>query len=80
MEALLPMIDLKSKRNICPQLFQVNHNIINDPNYLHLHLNLAHLESLQKEFPGINFEIIEYIEIFASSTTFYPISDRSNLQ
>lgn len=68
---------LEILRSICPRLFKVNHNIINDSKYLHL--NLSQLENLQKEFPDVNFNTPENITIFANSTTFYPVKNSSNI-
>lgn len=65
------------RRKICPQLFEVNHNVVNLEKYFYL--NLYQAEDLQKQFPGVNFNTIEDIDFFANSVTFYPVTDFSSL-
>lgn len=68
---------LKIRRKICPQLFEVGHNVVNIEKYFYL--NLYQIEDLQKNFPEVYFDTTEDIENFANIVTFYPVADCSHL-
>ena len=68
---------LETRRKLCPQLFEVGSNVINDPHYLHLNISCS--QKLRKHFPGIKVKTIEQINTFATSPTLYLVNDRSQL-
>lgn len=68
---------LNTRWKICPELFTVGHNVINDPKYLKLNLYLV--SELQNRFPGVSFENEQDIDVFVNSPTFYRVKDTTML-
>jgi hypothetical protein len=76
-DGMLTNDELDITRKICPNLFKIGHNVVNDKDLFHW--NIFELDNLEKEFPGVAFDTAENIEIFSNNNTFYPVSDVTSL-